>query len=158
MTNMSKTRLFRLTLMAAALMVGLLAAPVVNAQMMSHTSSPFQGPKANTGTVSHSKKGNVQVLTLSDDFVPPQTPDPHWRVVDSKGNVYDLDKLMIKPDMPSKSAEQMMDEKMMGAQMKDRFKKSIELPAYIKDVKKVIIWCAWAETNLGEAEFSKAVK
>lgn len=155
---MSKTRSICLTLMAAVLMVGLLAAPVVNAQMMSHTSSPFKGPKANTGTVSHSKKGNVQVLTLSDDFVPPQTPDPHWRVVDSKGNVYDLDRLTIKPDMPSKSTDQMMQDKMVGDKMmKDKFKKSIELPSYIKDVKKVIIWCAWAETNLGEAEFSKPV-
>jgi len=157
---MSKTRMIAMALLAVVATVGMLGgAAVVSAQMMGeHTSSKFTGPKANTGHVTHSKKGNVNVLTLSDDFVPPQTPDPHWRVVDSKGNVYDLDKLMIKPEMPSKSAEQMMDAKMMGDKMmKDRFKKSIELPGYIKDVKKVVIWCAWAETNLGEAEFSKPV-
>jgi len=134
---MSKTRLMCLSLMAAVLMVGLLAAPLVHAQMMKHTSSPFTGPKANTGTVSHETKMGKSVLTLSDDFVVPDTPDPHWRVVDSKGNVYDLSKLKIK---------------------NDGYNKSIEVPAFIKDVKKVIIWCAWAETNLGEAEFSKAVK
>jgi hypothetical protein len=104
--------------------------------MMKHTSSPFKGPKANTGTVSHETKMGKSVLTLSDDFVVPDTPDPHWRVVDSKGTVYDLAKLKIK---------------------NDGYNKSIELPSYIKDVKKVIIWCAWAETNLGEAEFAKPV-
>ncbi len=133
---MSKTRLIGMTLMAAMLMVGLLAAPAVNAQMMKHTSKPFAGPKANKGTVTHETKMGKSVLTLSDDFVVPDTPDPHWRVVDSKGTVYDLAKLKIK---------------------NDGYNKSIELPAYVKDVKKVIIWCAWAETNLGEAEFDKAV-
>jgi len=133
---MSKTRLIGMTVMAAMLMVGLLAAPAANAQMMKHTSSPFTGPKANQGTVTHESKMGKSVLTLSDDFVVPDTPDPHWRVVDSKGNVYDLAKLKVK---------------------NDGYNKSIELPAYVKDVKKVIIWCAWAETNLGEAEFSTPV-
>jgi len=32
------------------------------------------------------------------------------------------------------------------------------LPAYVKDVAKVQIWCAWAEALLGEASFSKAIK
>src|SRR5689334_23440766 len=63
------------------------------AQSGSHTSSPFQGPKANRGTVTHSIKDGKSVLTLSDDFVVPDTPDPHWQVVDSDGNVYLLDKL-----------------------------------------------------------------
>ena len=31
---------------------------------------------------------------------------------------------------------------------------SITLPAYIKDVAKVQIYCAWAEAVLGEATFS----
>ncbi len=48
-----------------------------------HTSGPFQGPKANKGTVTHSNKDGKSVLTLSDDFVVPDTPDPHWQVVDS---------------------------------------------------------------------------
>lgn len=134
---MSKSRLIGMAVMAAMVVVGLLATPAASAQMMmKHTSSPFTGPKANKGTVTHEIKMGRSVLTLSDDFVVPDTPDPHWRVVDSKGNVYDLAKLKIK---------------------NDGYNKSIELPAYVKDVKKVIIWCAWAETNLGEAEFEKAV-
>jgi hypothetical protein len=62
----------------------------------SHTSSQFQGPKANKGTVTHSIKDGKSVLTLSDDFVVPDTPDAHWQVVDSDGNVYLLDKLKTK--------------------------------------------------------------
>ena len=104
-----------------------------------HTSSQFQGPKANKGHVSHSTRDGKSVLTLSDDFVVPDTPDPHWRVVDSKGNVYDLDKLKKKG--PSG----------------DRYQKEIVLPSYVKNVSKVIIWCAWAEANLGEASFSSPV-
>ena len=39
-----------------------------------HTSSQFQGPKANKGTVTHSVRNGKNVLTLSDDFVVPDTP------------------------------------------------------------------------------------
>ena len=101
-----------------------------------HTSKPFAGPKANTGTVSHSKEGGKSFLTLSEDFVVPDTPDPHWAVVDSKGTWYHLQKLKVK---------------------NDGYNKKIEVPAYVKDVAKVVIWCAWAETNLGEASFEKPV-
>ena len=101
-----------------------------------HTSSKFEGPKANTGTVTHVNENGKNILTLSDDFVVPDTPDPHWQVVDSKGNVYLLNKLKIK---------------------EDKYNKSITLPSYIKDVAKVQIWCAWAETLLGEAGFEKPV-
>jgi hypothetical protein len=104
-----------------------------------HTSSPFQGPKANKGTVSHSIRDGKSVLTLSDDFVVPDTPDPHWQVVDSNGQVYLLDKLKKK------------------ALLGDKFQKEIVLPSYVKNVSKVIIWCAWAEANLGEASFSSPV-
>jgi hypothetical protein len=38
------------------------------------------------------------------------------------------------------------------------FNRSITLPAYIPDVAKVQIYCAWAETLLGEATFAKPVK
>jgi hypothetical protein len=31
--------------------------------------------------------------------------------------------------------------------------RSITLPAYVRSVAKVQIWCAWAEANLGEAVF-----
>lgn len=118
-----------------AMLALVLAAGSGFAQAM-HTSKPFTGPKANKGTVTHSNVGGKSVLTLSDDFVVPDTPDPHWRVVDSKGTVYDLAKLKIK---------------------NDGYNKRVTLPSYVKDVKKVIIWCAWAETNLGEADFDQAV-
>ena len=106
------------------------------AAQSSHTSKPFQGPKANTGTVSHAVVAGKHVLTLSDDFKVPDTPDPHWQVVTSKGQVFLLQKLMIKGD---------------------KLNKSITLPAYITDVAKVQIWCAFAEVNLGEAAFAAAV-
>ena len=104
-----------------------------------HTSSQFKGPKANKGHVTHSTRDGKSVLTLSDDFVVPDTPDPHWRVVDSDGNVYDLDKLKKK------------------ALLGDKYQKEIVLPSYVKNISKVIIWCAWAEANLGEASFSSPV-
>ncbi len=109
------------------------------AQSGSHTSSQFQGPKANKGTVTHSIKDGKSVLTLSDDFVVPDTPDPHWQVVDSDGNVYLLDKLKTKAFIGS------------------NYKKEIVLPSYVKNVSKVVIWCAFAEVNLGEAKFSSPV-
>jgi hypothetical protein len=96
------------------------------------TSKPFSGAKVNGGTVTMTTDGGKIVLTLSDDFVDPKTPDVHWQVVDSKGNVYLLQKLAIKGD---------------------KVNKSITLPAYVHDVAKVQIWCAWAETLLGETSF-----
>jgi hypothetical protein len=54
----------------------------------SHKSGPFEGAKANTGYVTHTTEGGNSVLTLSDDFKAPDTPDPHWQVVDSNGNPY----------------------------------------------------------------------
>src|ERR1041385_7746195 len=61
-----------------------------------HKSGPFKGAKANTGYVTHSTEGGNSVLTLSDDFKAPDTPDPHWQIVDSSGNTYLLQKLTIK--------------------------------------------------------------
>ena len=104
-----------------------------------HTTGQFQGPKANKGHVTHSTRDGKSVLTLSDDFVVPDTPDPHWQVVDSDGQVYLLDKLKKK------------------ALLGDKYQKEIVLPGYVKNVKKVVIWCAWAEANLGEASFSSPV-
>ncbi|HXW08313.1 MAG TPA: hypothetical protein VD833_23985 [Vicinamibacterales bacterium] len=111
-------------------------AAVTGVAQMAHTSRPFEGPKANTGTVTHTVEGGKHVLTLSDDFKVPDTPDPHWQVVTSKGQVFLLQKLTIKGD---------------------KVNRSITLPAYIGDVAKVQIWCAWAETNLGEATFERAL-
>jgi hypothetical protein len=102
-----------------------------------HTSSQFQGPKANKGHVNHSTLEGNSVLTLSDDCVVPDTPSSHWRVVDSGGNVYDLDKLKKKCD---------------------KYPEGNRGPGYVKNISKVIIWCAWAEANLGEASFSSPVR
>src|SRR5215475_14110936 len=66
------------------------------AKMEMHTSSQFQGPKANTGTVSHYVENGKSMLKVSDDFKVPDTPAPTWRVVDSKGNIYTLDAFKIK--------------------------------------------------------------
>jgi len=104
-----------------------------------HTSSQFQGPKANKGTVTHSVRDGKSILTLSDDFVVPDTPDPHWQLVDSDGNVYLVDKLKTK------------------AFIGTNYKKEIVVPSYVKNVAKVQIWCAFAEVNLGEASFSSPV-
>src|SRR2546426_2555981 len=104
-----------------------------------HTTNAFSGVKVNGGTVTHSRQGDKSVLTLSDDFKVPETPDPHWQVIDSKGNVYLLQRLGAKS---------------LGGLAKDRINMSITLPAYVKDVAKVQIYCAWAEAVLGEAPFS----
>jgi hypothetical protein len=104
-----------------------------------HTSKPFSGAKVNAGTVTHSTKDGKDVLTLSDDFKVPDTPDPHWQVVDSKGNTYLLQRLGAKS---------------LGGLAKDRINMSITLPGYVKDVVKVQIYCAWAEAVLGEAQFT----
>lgn len=101
-----------------------------------HTTGSFMGPKANIGYAVHTKEGGKNVLTLSDDFVVPDTPAPHWQVVDSKGNTYLLNRLTIKGD---------------------KYNKSIVVPSYVKDIAKVQIWCAFAETLLGEASFAKPV-
>jgi hypothetical protein len=101
-----------------------------------HTTNEFRGVKVNGGTVTHSKQGDRSILTLSDDFKVPETPDPHWQVVDSKGNVYTLERLQAK---------------------NGKFNKSITLPPYIPNVTRVQIWCAFAETLLGEASFTSPV-
>ncbi|MCI0696888.1 hypothetical protein L0337_33395 [candidate division KSB1 bacterium] len=100
-------------------------------------SGPFAGAKANTGFVTASKENGKLMLVLSDDFVVPDTPAPHWQLVDAKGNVYLLNRLKIKGD---------------------KYNQTLTVPAYVKDVAKVQIWCAWAEALLGEASFEKPVK
>ena len=124
-----------LSFLGSLVAIVVLAATTISAQM-AQTSKPFQGPKANTGTVTYMAQGGKHVLTLSDDFTVPDTPDPHWQVVTSKGHVFLLQKLTIKGD---------------------KLNKSIVLPAYVTDVAKVQIWCAWAETNLGEAAFERTL-
>jgi hypothetical protein len=136
---MKMSRILKVMFVALVVTALGLSASGAFAQGGTHTSSQFQGPKANKGTVTHSTKDGKSVLTLSDDFVVPDTPDPHWQVVDSDGNVYLLDKLKTKAFIGS------------------NYKKEIVLPSYVKNVKKVQIWCAFAEVNLGEASFSSPV-
>jgi hypothetical protein len=107
------------------------------AQAQMHTSAKFEGAKANTGTVAHSVVNGKNVLTLSADFVTPDTPDPHWQIVDSKGNVYLLQRIAIK---------------------EDKMNRSITLPAFVRDIAKVQIYCAWAETVLGETSFGSTMR
>ncbi len=102
-----------------------------------HTSKKFEGAKANTGTVTHYIENGKNMLMVSDDFVVPDTPDPHWQIVDSKGNVYLLQRFGIK---------------------EDKVNRTITVPSYIKDIAKVQVWCAWAETLLGETTFGQTVK
>src|SRR5713101_6778044 len=105
------------------------------AKMDMHTSAQFQGPKANTGTVSHSTENGKSTLKVSDDFKVPDTPAPTWRVVDSNGAIYTLDAFKIK-----------------GGE-----KREVEVPAYVKNIAKVQVYCAWAQVLLGEASFSMPV-
>jgi hypothetical protein len=134
--NMNKTIQFLLRGLLITTMLFAVSAVAQDA----HTTGQFQGPKANKGHVTHSTRDGKSVLTLSDDFVVPDTPDPHWQVVDSDGQVYLLDKLKKK------------------ALLGDKYQKEIALPGYVKNVSKVVIWCAWAEANLGDASFISPVK
>jgi len=106
------------------------------ASMDTHTSSMFQGPKANTGTVSHSTENGKSILRVSSDFKVPDTPAPTWRVVDSNGATYTLDAFKIK-----------------GGE-----KREVEVPSYISNIARVQVYCAWAQVLLGEASFSMPVK
>jgi hypothetical protein len=121
------TRLFvaMLTLVGFAGLAG-------SAQAQTHTSKKFSGAKVNDGTVTHVKENGKNILKLSADFKVPDTPDPHWQVVDSKGNVFLLQRLGIKGD---------------------KINTQITLPTYVKDIAKVQIYCAWAEVVLGETTF-----
>ena len=131
--------MIRRTIQTGLLSIAAFAMTATFAAAQSHTSKPFSGAKVNAGTVTHSTKDGKDVLTLSDDFKVPDTPDPHWQVGDSKGNTYLLQRLGAKN---------------LAGLAKDRINMSITLPAYVKDVAKVQIYCAWAEAVLGEAPFS----
>ena len=127
-------RLFESALFTIAALV--ITATVAGAQ--TQTTKPFTGAKVNGGTVSHTVQNGKHVLTLSSDFQTPDTPDPHWQVVDSRGQVFLLQRLGVKN---------------LAGLAKDRVNMSITLPDYVKDVASVQIYCAWAEAILGEAPF-----
>jgi hypothetical protein len=131
--------MIRSTIRTAFIGLAAIALSASLAQAQTHTSSKFAGAKVNAGTVTHTVKDGRNVLTLSSDFQMPDTPDPHWQVVDSKGNSYLLQRLGVKN---------------LGGIVKDKINQTITLPAYIKDVAKVQIYCAWAEAVLGEASFA----
>lgn len=130
----------RMTALVGAFAVGLFGAGSVFAAD-AHTTSKFEGAKANSGTATHGRSGQNDTLTWSDDFKIPDTPAPHWQVVDSKGNVYLLNRLKIKGGI-------------LGGEKENR---TITIPSYIHDVAKVQIYCAWAESLLGEASFPKPI-
>jgi hypothetical protein len=132
MRNIRRLHSIRMRLMSSLIVVGMLAATSSFAEHDKHHSKPFSGVKVNGGTVTHTKQGNQSSLTLSDDFKVPDSPAPHWQVVDSKGNVYLLQRLMITGD---------------------KFNKMITVPSYVRDIARVQIWCAFAETLLGETSF-----
>ena len=124
-------------LLLSALVAGVALTSAFTYGPKTWTSHTFQGVKANTGSVTAMKDGDKITLTLSEDFKVPDTPAPHWQVVDSKGNAYLLNRLVIKGD---------------------KYNQSITLPSYIHDVAKVQIWCAYAEVLLGETNFDAIVK
>lgn len=101
-----------------------------------HTSPKFEGPKANTGTVSHLYENGKSILRVSTDFKVPDTPAPTWRIVDSKGNIYTLDAFKIERGE----------------------KRQVLVPSYVPNIAKVQVYCAFAEVLLGETTFSSPVK
>src|SRR5882762_5383268 len=89
-----------------------------------HSTSMFQGPKANTGTAMHYIDNGKSMLKVSADFKVPDTPAPTWRVVDSKGNIYTLEAFKIK----------------------GREKREVVVPTYVQNVVKVQVYCAFARS------------
>jgi len=120
-----------------ALVATLLTASVSFAAIGPHTSSNFEGPKANTGTVTHTVENGKSILRVSADFKVPDTPAPTWRVVDSKGNIYTLDAFKVKAG--------------------NKEKREVDVPSYVHDIVKVQVYCAWAEVLLGEATFTSPI-
>jgi hypothetical protein len=127
------TRVFGIGLASLALMAG---AALADHNMDHHKSSMFAGPKANTGTVSHVRENGKSLLRVSADFKVPDTPAPTWRIVDSNGAVYTLDAFKIK-----------------GGE-----KREVVVPAFVHNIAKVQVYCAWAEVLLGESKFASPVK
>lgn len=111
--------------------------PMMSAQNMEMTSGKFKGVEVNGGTATVYHKDGRYRLRVSSDFMVPNSPAPHFQVVDMEGNVYLLGRLTL---------------------VGDKTQRDIVLPKYIKNVAKVQIWCSFAEVNLGEATFAKAVK
>ncbi len=103
---------------------------------MKSTSGTFAGPEVMGGHVLATRNTDGIMLTLSADFTVPGAPAPHWQVVDSAGNAYLLQRLQVAGD---------------------RMHRTITVPAYVRQVAKVRIYCAFAEVVLGEASFPSPV-
>src|SRR5574342_1375028 len=101
---MHSTRSFMLGLCFMVAAVGLFTAANSFAAD-GHTTSKFEGVKANSGTATHARSGNNDTLTWSDDFKIPETPAPHWQVVDTTGNVFLLQRLTIKGDKQNRTIQ-----------------------------------------------------
>jgi hypothetical protein len=132
MARLRQNRSLPVALLSALVVVGL----GVTASFAADMTTPFAGKAVSGGTVTHEMQGGKHVLTVSSDFKVPGSPDPHWQVIDTKGNAYLLNRLTLKDD---------------------KVNRSITLPTYIPDIAKVQMWCAWAEVVLGEASFTKPV-
>jgi len=101
---------------------------------MRSLSTTFQGPEVRRGTVTLEGQGAMRTLTLSDDFVVPGAPAPHWRVVNTGGDAHLLQRLVTAGDT---------------------FHKSIRVPTFVGEVAKVQVYCAFAEAVLGEVTFPR---
>lgn len=97
-------------------------------------STVFQGPEVRGGTVTLEGQGSARTLTLSDDFMIPGAPAPHWRVVDGAGDAHLLQRLVTAGD---------------------HFHKTIPVPAFVGEVARVQVYCAFAEAVLGEVTFPR---
>jgi hypothetical protein len=73
---------------------------------------------------------NTRLWSATDVVARPNLARLRLSLIDSRGTVYLLARLKLKDD---------------------KVNTSITLPAYIPDVAKVQMWCAWAEVVLGEA-------
>jgi hypothetical protein len=134
MNRLRQIRTLRIAFLSALVVLALGVSS--SSTFAADVTTPFMGKAVNGGTVTHEMQGGKHFLTVSSDFVVPGSPDPHWQVIDTKGNAYLLDRLKLKDD---------------------KINRSITLPAYIPDVAKVQMWCAWAEVVLGEASFTQPI-
>jgi hypothetical protein len=134
MSTIPHIRSIKVAVWSVVVSLGLL---VPQASFAAETTKPFKGKEVNGGTVTHEVKGGKHLLTLSNDFKVPGSPDPHWQIIDSQGTAHLLDRLKLKDD---------------------KITTSIAIPAHVQDIAKVQMWCAWAEVVLGEAPFDKPIK
>jgi len=102
--------------------------------MIRNVSTMFQGPEVKQGTVTLEGDGPMRMLTLSGDFMVPDAPAPHWRVVNAAGEAHLLQRLVT---------------------VGDRFHQSIPVPTFVGEVSRVQIYCAFAEAVLGEVSFER---